>query len=109
MSDRLAAALAEFADALRAEVRAEMAPASTPDRLLDIDSAADALSLGRSLVYSEIAAGRLRSIKIGRRRLIPIGAIASYIHEKAGPDETPGRPVRRDRRGHNVDRTARGL
>ncbi|MBA2756904.1 MAG: excisionase family DNA-binding protein [Chloroflexi bacterium] len=60
-----------------------MTPASGPDRLHDIDSAAAALSLGRSLVYSEIAAGRLKSIKIGRRRLIPAGAIADYIARAA--------------------------
>ena len=82
MTDRLAAALAELAEAIRAEVVAEAAPVA-PERLLDVASAAAALSLGRSLIYSEIAAGRLGSIKVGRRRLIPAGAIAAYIAERA--------------------------
>ena len=80
MSDRLDAALRELADALREEVRAELAPiASAPDRLLSIDEAGAALNLGRSLLYSEIGAGRLRSCRVGRRRLIPAGALADYI------------------------------
>ncbi len=83
MTDRLALAISALVEAIRAEVRAEMTPASGPDRLHDIDSAAAALSLGRSLVYSEIAAGRLKSIKIGRRRLIAAGEIAAYIARAA--------------------------
>lgn len=82
MSDRLALALAELAEAIRAEVRAEAAPAG-PDRLLSVDEAATALGLGRSLTYGEMAAGRLASVKVGRRRLIPSGAIAAYIASRA--------------------------
>ncbi len=78
MSDRLSAALAELVDAIRAEVRAEAHPAA-PDRLLDIDSASASLGLGRSFLYREIAAGRLRTVKAGRRRLVPAAAIAEYI------------------------------
>ena len=80
MTDRLAAAITELAEALREEVRAEAAAIpQAPDRLLDIDSAGAALSLGRSLLYAEISAGRLRTIKVGRRRLVPAAAIAEYI------------------------------
>lgn len=79
-SDRLDAALRELADALREEVRAELTPVgSIPDRLMSIDEASAALSLGRSLLYRELQAGRLRSCKVGRRRLISGGAIADYI------------------------------
>ena len=28
-------------------------------------------SIGRTLVYNEIASGRLKTVKVGRRRLIP--------------------------------------
>ena len=80
MTDRLTAALAELVEALREEVRAEaVADPRAPDRLLDVDTVAAMLSLGRSKVYGEIAAGRLRSVKCGRRRLIPAGAIAAFI------------------------------
>jgi excisionase family DNA binding protein len=84
MTDRLHLAIAELVEALREELRAEaVAIPRTPDRLLDIDTAGAALSLGRSLIYAEIAAGRLRSIKVGRRRLVPSQAIADYIAERA--------------------------
>ena len=78
MSDRLAAAVAELVDAIRAELRAEAVPTG-PDRLLSVTEAADALGLGRSLAYGEIQAGRLRTLKVGRRRLVPTAAVAAYI------------------------------
>lgn len=80
MGDRLAAAVAELIEALREEVRAEAAAAQRPpDRLLDIGGACDALSIGRTALYSEIQAGRLRSVKVGRRRLVPSSAIDAYL------------------------------
>lgn len=77
-TDRLALALAELADAIRAELRAEV-PASAPDRLLSVDEAARTLGIGRSALYAEIAAGRVTTVKVGRRRLIPSKAITAYI------------------------------
>lgn len=74
MSGRLDAALAELAAALRDEMAAA-APASAPDRLHDLKTAADLLGIGRTALYGEIQAGRVRSMKIGRRRLIPSSAI----------------------------------
>jgi excisionase family DNA binding protein len=80
MSDRLTLALAELAEALREELRAgAVAVHGAPDRLLSVDEAAAALGCGRTLVYDEIGAGRLRSLRVGRRRLVPSGAIADYI------------------------------
>ena len=81
MSARLEAALAELAAAIRDEVAAAAA-APAPDRLLDVDEAASLLGLGRTAVYGELQAGRLASIKIGRRRLVPAGAIAVYIQAR---------------------------
>lgn len=82
MSDRLTAALSELVEALREELRTEAeASPRAPDRLLDVDSAAATLSLGRSRLYSEIASGRLHSVKAGRRRLVPASAIAEYIRQ----------------------------
>lgn len=76
MSDRLAAAIAELVEALREELRAEAESGPrTPDRLYSIPEAAERMGIGRSLVYAEIAAGRLRSVKVGRRRLVPASAI----------------------------------
>lgn len=74
---RLEAALAELVAAIRDEVAAAV-PAG-PDRLLSIDAAADALGVRRTRIYQELQSGRLRSLRIGRRRLIPSAAIAERI------------------------------
>jgi excisionase family DNA binding protein len=74
------AAVDELVAALLAAVKEEAAPVvGAPDRLLDIESASAMLGIGRSRLYAEIGAGRLRSIKVGRRRLVPAGAIADFI------------------------------
>jgi excisionase family DNA binding protein len=84
MSGRLEAALAELASALREEVRAELEAApSAPDRLLSVDEASTMLGFGRSRLYDEIQGGRLRSITVGRRRLVPGAAIAEFIAERS--------------------------
>jgi excisionase family DNA binding protein len=77
-SPRLAAAIAELVHAITEEVAAQL-PAPAPDRLLDVDEAAIVLGLGRSKLYAEIGAGRLLSVQVGRRRLIPTAAIRDYI------------------------------
>ncbi|WP_330186475.1 helix-turn-helix domain-containing protein [Dactylosporangium sp. AC04546] len=48
-------------------------------RLLRVDEAARELGIGRSLAYQLIRTGRLRSIKIGSRRLVPRSAIDEAI------------------------------
>ena len=73
-------AMAELVAAIRAELAVQAAPpAPLPDRLLSVDEAADALGIGRSRLYEEVATGRLRSLKVGRRRLVPASAITAYI------------------------------
>ncbi|MEV5692462.1 helix-turn-helix domain-containing protein [Micromonospora globbae] len=54
---------------------------STPitPRVLRVEEAARALGIGRSLVYNLIRSGRLRSFKVGSRRLIPAAAIDETI------------------------------
>lgn len=37
------------------------------------------LSLSRSVLYEELRNGRLRSVHVGRTRLIPVAAIAEYV------------------------------
>ncbi|SCL16772.1 transcriptional regulator, AlpA family [Micromonospora nigra] len=48
-------------------------------RVLRVEEAARALGIGRSLVYDLIRSGRLRSFKVGSRRLIPAAAIDDVI------------------------------
>jgi excisionase family DNA binding protein len=47
--------------------------------LYRVDEAAEALRLSRSLVYELIRCGRLRSVKEGRRRLVPVEAVKEYV------------------------------
>ena len=83
MTARLDAAVAELIAAI-IEITAEAErPASDVERLLDVPAACRAMNLGRTAVYAEIAAGRLRSIKVGRRRLVPASAIAEYASRQA--------------------------
>jgi excisionase family DNA binding protein len=77
MTERLEAAVAELVAALREETGP--AALGAPDRLLSIGEARDALGIGRSLLFGEIGAGRLRSVRVGRRRLIPASAVAEYV------------------------------
>ena len=87
MSDRLAAAIAELTEALRAELAADTA-VPVPDRLLSVTETAEMLGIGRSATYQAITAGRLHSIRIGRRRLVPISV--------ASPHSFARRTARRD-------------
>jgi excisionase family DNA binding protein len=47
--------------------------------LYRVDEAAEALRLSRSVVYELIRSGRLRTVKEGRRRLVPVSALAEYV------------------------------
>jgi excisionase family DNA binding protein len=67
-------ALDALLDALQAAARTE-GSSDGPERLLGVDEAARAAGIGRSLLYGEIAKGRVRTIRIGRRRLVPESAI----------------------------------
>jgi len=48
--------------------------------LVSVGEAARRLSLGRSFVFELLAAGDLASIKVGRRRLIPVGALEDFVN-----------------------------
>ena len=76
MTDRLTAAVAELVAALRAEVAEGARPTSSlPERLLSVDEAAAVLSIGRTALYGLVGSGTLRSVRVGRRRLIAASAI----------------------------------
>ena len=68
-----------LADALVDVLRASPEGVVAPDQLYSVDQACEILGCGRSLIYSELAAGRLHSLKVRRRRLIPSSAIAQYV------------------------------
>lgn len=55
-----------------------------PAVLYGVDEAATALRLSRSLIYELIRSGRLRSVKQGRRRLVPVSALEEYVASLEG-------------------------
>ena len=77
---RILAAVDELAEAIIAAL--DDRPAAAPDRLLDVDEAAAMLGLGRSRLYALIGARELRSLTVGRRRLVPSSAVAAFIAER---------------------------
>ncbi|MBF6285409.1 helix-turn-helix transcriptional regulator [Nocardia cyriacigeorgica] len=51
------------------------------ERLHRIPEACAALGIGRSYLYELMGAGRIRSVKVGRRRLVPESAIQEFIEQ----------------------------
>jgi excisionase family DNA binding protein len=54
-----------------------------------IPEAVNVSGIGRTTLYREMAAGRLESIAVGRRRLIPRAALEEYI-ERLRAEQTRG-------------------
>ena len=52
--------------------------------LYRVDEAAAALRLSRSSVYELVRSGHLRTVKHGRRRLVPVAALAEYVASLGG-------------------------
>lgn len=44
-----------------------------------VEEAAQALRLSRSIIYELIRSGRLRTVKQGSRRLVPVAALQEYL------------------------------
>jgi excisionase family DNA binding protein len=53
--------------------------ASLQRRLLPIEAVMAQLGVGRSVVFELIGTNQLRSVKIGRRRLIPQSAVDDFV------------------------------
>lgn len=50
--------------------------------LLTIDEAAQALRIGRTLLYELLMRQQIASIKVGRVRRVPMAAIDDYVHRQ---------------------------
>lgn len=50
-------------------------------KLYDIDGVTEVTNLGRTTVFALIKEGKLRSVKVGRRRMIPATALDEFIAE----------------------------
>lgn len=52
--------------------------------LLTLTTAGERLGVGRSTIYRLLGDGSLPSVRIGRRRLIPVAAIDAFVADLAG-------------------------
>jgi excisionase family DNA binding protein len=50
-------------------------------RLFSVENIMQMCNLGRTKVYEEMDSGRLRSVKVGRRRLVSAGALNEFIEK----------------------------
>jgi len=55
---------------------------ATPKLLLTVDEAADVLSLGRTYVYHLVMCNKIASVKLGRKRRIPVSALHDFISQQ---------------------------
>jgi excisionase family DNA binding protein len=46
---------------------------------LSVDEAAEVIGIGRSELYERLATGEIESVKIGRRRIIPVEAAKRFL------------------------------
>jgi len=77
--DQAALAADEAADVSAEVERITTTAPATPARLLNVEQAAEALSLGQTMVRELIAKGEIRSITIGTARRIPVEALDEFI------------------------------
>ncbi|MBN7296653.1 helix-turn-helix domain-containing protein [Mycobacteroides abscessus] len=68
-SPELAAAIAAL---LAAVGQAQPAAPAAPQTMLTVREAAEYLRCSESLIYTQMKDGRIRGVKVGRRRLIPM-------------------------------------
>jgi excisionase family DNA binding protein len=57
---------------------------SEPRLLLRVEEAGHQLNLGRTVMYELIRSGRLRSVKVGKLRLIPSAALLEFVEQLDG-------------------------
>ena len=62
-------------------------PIPPPRVVLTVEQAAEALGIGRTLMYELVGAGAVESVLIGRLRRIPTEALWDYVN---GLRSTPG-------------------
>jgi excisionase family DNA binding protein len=58
--------------------------AVTTPRALRVEEAAKLLGIGRSLAYRLVREKRLRSVKAGHRRLVPVAAVDEFLTAPGG-------------------------
>ena len=54
-------------------------PADAQPQLFSIDQVMERLGVGRNTIFNLLSSGQLRSVKLGRRRMISEAAICDFI------------------------------
>ena len=49
--------------------------------LLTVEEAANRLRIGRTVMYNLVRSNRIRTIKIGRLRRVPVDALREYVDQ----------------------------
>lgn len=62
---------------------------TVPRWLLPIPEACAGLGIGRSTVYELHAAGELEIVRVGRRALVPVDSIESYVERLRAAASVP--------------------
>lgn len=60
-----------------------------PRLLLTVAEAAQQLGIGRTLMYSLVSSGQVRSITVGRLRRVPAEALSEYVTSALTDAQTP--------------------
>ncbi|MEU0667822.1 helix-turn-helix domain-containing protein [Streptomyces lavendulocolor] len=55
------------------------AASTVQPRLHRVEAAAELLGVKRTVIYEQIRLGRLRTVRLGRRRLVPTEYIDEYV------------------------------
>ncbi|MCL2090337.1 MAG: helix-turn-helix domain-containing protein [Micrococcales bacterium] len=50
----------------------------------NVNEAAQSLRISRDKIYELIRSGRLRTVKVGRRRLVPVAALDEWMRSEVG-------------------------
>lgn len=60
-----------------------MTPLDTPKLAVNVEGAAELATLPERTIWREIAANRLRSFKVGKRRLIRVADLSDYLERRS--------------------------
>ena len=66
-------------------------PGPSTTRLNPLEAAMERLNLSRSTIFALIGSGKLRTVKVGRRRLVPESAIGEFIERLESETHTAGK------------------
>jgi excisionase family DNA binding protein len=61
----------------------------SPRLALTPEEAAEAIGVGRTTIYELLAGGKIASIRVGRRRVVPVRSIEAFLDAPASGRDDP--------------------